>query len=173
MKLLAPLASLLFFVSCSGLSTNFDYDVEADFSNLSSYAWLEGGEAAGLSDLDRKRAKAAVDDGLQAAGYELVESNPDFEVAVHFTTEEKTRVREYGTAYGYRSVGLSARSFDVDEYQVGTFMLDFVDPAKKELMWRGAASGTVRESPSPEERTKRIREAVAALLENFPPGSDS
>lgn len=169
MKLFSSLLALMSLSACTGISTNFDYDIEADFTSLSTYAWIEGDGAEGLSDLDKKRAKAAVDDGLKAAGFAEATSNPDFQVAVHFATEEKQRIREYGTAYGYRSIGLSARSFDVDEYQVGSFMLDFVDPEAKQVIWRGIAKGTVRENPTPEERNERIREAVAALLEKFPP----
>ena len=57
----------------------------------------------------------------------------------------------------------------VREYEQGTLLLDFVDPETRQLLWRGSASARIRPSSSPEESQKRANEAVAAMLERFPP----
>jgi hypothetical protein len=58
---------------------------------------------------------------------------------------------------------------DVSQYDEGTLVIDFVDMAKQELVWRGIGTGAVSESPSVEERTANINNAVMQILEQFPP----
>lgn len=52
---------------------------------------------------------------------------------------------------------------------MGTLVLDRVDAEANALVWRGAGEGSIAEVASPEERTQRIGEAVAAILDRFPP----
>jgi hypothetical protein len=58
---------------------------------------------------------------------------------------------------------------DVSHYDEGTLVIDFVDMTKQELVWRGIGTGAVSESPSVEERTEKINNAVTHILEQFPP----
>ncbi len=48
-------------------------------------------------------------------------------------------------------------------------MIDIVDAAKNELVWRGSATDIVDPGLSPEKRTQEINNAVARILEKFPP----
>ena len=78
--------------------------------------------------------------------------------------------RSYG--YGYGRYGRPMGGYSetrVSEYTQGTLIIDIVDAASNELVWRGSTEGRVREKKTPEEREKRIRDAVAAILAEFPP----
>ena len=50
----------------------------------------------------------------------------------------------------------------------GTLIVDLVDPAKKEMIWRGKATDQV--SGNGEDKGK-IQDAVQALFKNFPPAT--
>jgi hypothetical protein len=57
----------------------------------------------------------------------------------------------------------------VNQYEVGTLLVDFIDPATKRVIWRGTAQSRVNESRDPEERQALLRAAVERLLAQFPP----
>jgi len=57
----------------------------------------------------------------------------------------------------------------VTQYDEGTLVIDFIDIAENKLVWRGVGTGALSESPSVEERTENINNAVAQILEQFPP----
>ena len=57
-------------------------------------------------------------------------------------------------------------------YEVGTLMIALVDVERDEMIFVGQGSKTLSSGNlSPEESQKRIDEAVAKVLEDFPPGS--
>jgi hypothetical protein len=166
--LLAPLLAAA-LCACSSLETSFDYDTAADFSRLSTYTWIETTPGAEASSLTLQRVRAAVDEALAARGYRADSQAPDFLVAAHISTEERTQVTDWGYTYAPRGAWYGARDIDVYTYQEGTLILDVVDAASRSLMWRGTASRMVDPSWTPEEREEIVREAVAELLERFPP----
>ena len=175
MKMFVPFLTLVAVVGCSSFSTNFDYDPAADFQDLKTYSWLEG-PVPSRFELAHRRAVEIVNQVLAEHGYRKTTDNPDFGVAVHFSTQQKVQVTDWGYGYAggaryrgrYGSYG-AGRDIDVRQYTEGSLILDVVDSASKQLIWRGSATGTVSKSSTPEERTKRTREAVEALLAQFPP----
>lgn len=52
---------------------------------------------------------------------------------------------------------------------VGTMVLDFYDPAAKQLVWTGRATKTLDPSKSQEKNQKNLDKAMSKLLKNFPP----
>jgi hypothetical protein len=48
-------------------------------------------------------------------------------------------------------------------------IVDFIDNEKKTLVYRAIAYALISLEPTPEEREKKINEAVTRILENFPP----
>ncbi len=163
-RLLAAL-SLVAFASCSGLSTNFDYDTTYAFTNLSTYDWT-GEEVASL---EGRRAHAAVDAALAARGIRQDSTHPDFHVAAHVRSREKTEVRDWGYTYRAHSAWYGSPNIDVYQYEEGSLVIDVIDPAKHELVWRGTASKVIDKDWTPEEREQEIGAAVQELLKGFPP----
>ncbi len=160
---------LLFLAACSSISTNFDYDENADFSRLKTYQWLEGPPQPGF-ELSYRRGRDAVDVGLAAGGYGIVTSDPDFLVAIHFGVQDRINVNDWGYGYGRHGHYVGGRSVDVYQYQEGTMVIDVVDAADNELLWRGSATKTLSSSSTTEERAATMKEAVTKLLAGFPPG---
>jgi hypothetical protein len=160
---------LLVLVACGGpsVSVNFDYDTEYDFTGLKTYAYLPIKSTGTVSELRIRRFVDAVNNQLQQQGYTLTTDNPDFLVALHSSTREKTDITDWG--YGYGGWYGGYRDIDVSQYTEGTIFVDIVDPESRQLVWRGTATSAVDESASPDQQKKRFAEIVARLFANFPP----
>jgi len=58
-------------------------------------------------------------------------------------------------------------STTVENYRVGTLVLDMYDTQSKRLVWRGTATDTLSEKP--ESNEKKLDKSVDKLFEHFPP----
>jgi len=174
-SIFSVLAASLMLGCGSGISVTHDFDREADFASLRSFAWLPmpatavGSTKAAIerNSLLDKRIKNAVNSQLVAQGYEMDELNPDFVLMYHTGIDDKIDVTDWG--YGYSSPYWGGRNVSVYQYTQGTLILDVIDPADKQLIWRSEAQATVNQSDSPERREDRLRAAAAKMLSNFPP----
>ena len=63
---------------------------------------------------------------------------------------------------------LSSRTY-AREYTMGTLLIGFFDVDSHELVWVGSAEARVDQTRDPEQRQKRIQEAVDKILSQFPP----
>jgi hypothetical protein len=171
LSLSAIILTLAFLIAgCSSISVNQDYDPGYDFSKLKTFGFIPITEDSGIDQLNATRLGDAIKANLTAKGYTLAE-NADFGVALFFIKQTKTNVQSYGYGYryGYGRYGGGMGGVDVSQYDEGTLVIDFVDMAKQELVWRGIGTGAVSESASVEERTENINTAVMKILEQFPP----
>jgi hypothetical protein len=57
----------------------------------------------------------------------------------------------------------------VRQYEEGTLVLDIVNAKSNQLMWRGSAQAEINRQLKPEEREKRLQEAIGKILAQFPP----
>jgi hypothetical protein len=169
---------VLYISGCATYTTRYDYDPQVRFAELTSYDWLTtAGKGQTVDELVLKRIKTALKGQLAAKGYKMDISNPDFLIAIHGGKEKKVDVVDWGYdyrgydhyRYGYHGYGSRQRRIDVYEYEEGTIILDFVDSTSRELIWRGSVTKVLNADPTPEKREQMINEAVARVLENFPP----
>jgi hypothetical protein len=187
MPILRSLGLLLWLglAGCSSLQLAWDYDAQAAFPVLHSYEWLpapeveSGGPQIYYNGLLDSRVRAAVDAQLQKKGFRRDTGTPDFLVAYHVALDERLSVTYLNELYGYgpgwgnaryrRSYGRPGREATVNEYRVGTLILDVVLAQDRRLIWRGSASDEVYPDLSAEAREKRINTAVERILAPFPP----
>ena len=54
---------------------------------------------------------------------------------------------------------------------IGKLVVDLFDPAKKQLVWRGAASKTLDIKKDPDKNYQNLQKAMAKLFKSYPPGS--
>ena len=151
-------------VSTPAQSIQTDYDRTYDFSKLKTYdfaAQVRGpNDPLVVNPMNDRRVKAALDSQLVARGYGRdTGGKQDFLVAYHAATRNRLGVQEWG--YGPGRWG--SRRVDVNEYTQGTLVVDVVDAASKQLVWRGSATGTIE----PKEADKKITKAVAKLMDQF------
>lgn len=147
---------------CAGISIETDFDRTVDFTALKTYRWIEhqrDDEDNQLmrDPLIRSHVRSAVDSALAAKGYRRLEAGrPDFLVAYYFTARNRVDVT-YGYWYPYS---------DAYYYKEGTLVIDVVDPEKKQLTWRGWATGIMH---GRQYAYDEIHDSVNGMLERFPP----
>lgn len=161
--------------SCATVRVQTDYDPAADFTRLRSYAWQPRPPRADAdprisNDLLDARIRSAVDRVLQARGYQVTtDATPDFHVAYIVTIDTRTDIHTVPVSYGWGWWGVMGTETYVDRYEQGTLLLDIIDTGSNKLIWRGSAAARVVDDDSPEERTRRVNDAVEKILERFPP----
>lgn len=142
-----------------------DYDHHANFSQYHTYYW----EKVKTTDpLWESRIRDAVDRELQAKGWQRVDSGGDVAVAAVGSARNQ---QEYQTFYdgmgGWRWGGFGETTTQVENYRVGSLVLDLYDARNKQLIWRGVAQDTL--SDKPEKNEKKLEKSVNKMLEHFPP----
>jgi hypothetical protein len=169
------------------MTINYDYDAQAEFDRYRTYAWMKN--ATGTRDgvkqhiptggpLD-KRIRSAAARHLASKELEVSANDPDLLVIYHLGTQEKIQATSYGYSYyphysgwggGYPYYsGYGGHRVDIYQYTEGTLILDLVDARTEQLVWRGYATDTLEQNPSPEKVESRLDEAFHRMLSNYPP----
>jgi hypothetical protein len=99
---------------------------------------------------------------FEARGYVYNAKDADFNVVYVANARERIEITNTGY-YGYYGYGGCC---NVYEYTEGTVIIDVVDPANKQLMWRGSAVADV--SDNPDKYLKDQRKAVRKIVSRFP-----
>jgi hypothetical protein len=173
-RLLLACVPVLLATGCSTLNADYDYDPAVDFSTLHTFGWLPRNPDSPVQELTAKRIQNAVNSQLQAKGLTPKADNPDFLIGMQVSGRTKDAGSvgvgaSIGIPVGPGSISLGTRRSKNKEEREGTLVLDFVSPADRSLLWHGSATGTVHTEAPPEDQEKRINQAVAKMLENFPP----
>ena len=152
------LAVFFLMLGCSSISIRTDFDDQADFSTYKTYQWMDKKEKAGArADLADTRIKRAIDQELGSKGYQLAGKgkNPDLLVIYHMNVTRKIQVDQFDYRY-----------WGPRRYKEGTLVLDFIDAASRQLVWRGWATGVLGR---PQKMEEHINKAVQGLMEKYPP----
>ena len=160
--------------ACSSVKVQTEYDKAANFKGYHTYAWIPAQPGPEQSPAARDpRVREAVIRGLESAlaskGLTRTEQSPDLLVAVHGWAVGRIDVRQYGYAYGPSPYGfyptLATGGVDVREYRDGTLIIDLVDTATKQLVWRGTAT----DSFNPGAEAKTVAKAIEKTMAEYPP----
>lgn len=179
MKSLTPLLFLLVLILSGCVSpTTVDYDrsAAARFPEYRCFV-IDSRETRAnyqdvvLSPIVDRRIEQAIDRTLRAKGLSHDCAQPDFRVTFNTVTKTKTEVNDLGVGptpfrrhpyYGYSGYSM----LDIDQYEVGTFIIDIIDNQSKELVWRGAYTKRLGWSAPGDEEVQQI---VGEILASFPP----
>jgi len=162
---------LLSGVAVLAQDVTYNFMPGTDFSKYKTYKWVVIQSTMHPNQIVDQQIKQAVDTQLAAKGFTKVDSdNADLYVAYQVSVNQEKQWDAYGMGGGWRLGGgmVSATSSTI---QVGTLGVDFYDPAAKQLEWRGQATKTLDPSSDPQKNQKKLNQAVAKLLKNFPPKS--
>jgi hypothetical protein len=157
-----------FFLTLAGYSQTVvvDWDHSAgNFSQFKTYAWVKPVRPTPNRLMDQ-RIVAAIDSQLASKGMKKVDDSPDLFVTYGAGISQQTQTVATGTGGSWRWGGGMAT---VNQYvtNVGTLVVDIDDGKTKQLLWRGAAKGTL--SDKPEKNSQKIDKAVAKMFQKYPP----
>jgi len=171
---------LMILLSACGstpLESVSDFDQSFDFTKVHNIA-IQPIERASLntiriSDMQVNRINEALAADLRRKGFTMVSDNKQADLLLtwHLVTQEKTDVRSYNSASYYNCwrCGPSVSDISVRQYTEGTFIVDMIDPARGQSVWRSTIQSRLQSNPDPAESTERRREAVMAIFSHFPP----
>ena len=155
-----------------------DFDQRFDFAKVKAIA-IQPIDRTNIqlirfSDMQVSRLNDAIADELRSKGFEIVEQNADADAYLtwHLVTREKTDVRSYNSVSYYNCwrCGPSVSDVSVRQYTEGTLIVDIIDPARNQSVWRSTIESRLKSNPDPERSEERRREATSVLFAQFPPG---
>ena len=160
-------------VAAAAQDVKIDFDKAFDFSTVKTYS-MKLGTSWG-NDLSERRVLAEFDEAIAAKGWKKVdEAQANMHVVIHgASTTKRTASTFYSGGmggYGYRYGGMGSMgtsSTVVNEYQVGTVVVDMFEPNSKSLVFRGVAEGEI--SDNAERNAKRLDKASTKMFKDFPP----
>jgi hypothetical protein len=154
--------------ACSTMNTAVDYDHTVDFSKFKTFQLMEGTKAP--VSFTQKRIETGITQALTSKGLQPTTSNPNLLVYPHVQlSEQKQFTTTSMGGFGYRGWGGMGGGMATTTQQnipIGTLIVDLVDPATHEMVWRGTASDQVSGSGADQGK---IDEAMQKLFANFPP----
>ena len=141
--------ALTLFVSVTILSSctsiKYSYDTRTPFSGLKTYAWAPSSVIYGGQDsLLETNVRVLADQFLGQKGFTQVPEKPDLLISINYEPE-----------LGYSQYG----------YQLGMLTLSMHKSEKRELVWRGTASGSIYTDAASGD----LKRVVQAILSKFPP----
>jgi hypothetical protein len=157
--------ALTMAVSALAADIRTDYDHHADFTKYKTYSWAKVDTP---DPLWNDRVKEAVDRALTAKGWSQVPSGGDVSLVAAGTTREKPTLKTFYDGFdGWLWGGFADATTYIEDYTVGTLVVDMFDTNNKRLLWRGSASDVL--SGKPEKDEKKLEKAVSKMFEHFPP----
>lgn len=160
-------AALLLTTMSFAQHVKTDYDRASNFSQYKTYSW-ERVETPNPLWVDR--IKSAVDAQLAAKGWTKVSSGGDVSILAMEVNQNHRTLNTYydGFGGGWRwGGGFGTARTTVDNYKVGTLVVDMFDTQSKKLIWRGSSSDTL--SDRSEKNIKNLDKGVQKMFAHFPP----
>jgi uncharacterized protein DUF4136 len=150
------------------IKATVDYDRDVNFATYHTFFIMKG-TSSGNPLLDR-RVNDDVRIELATKGWvDVPEGQGRAAVVVHAATKTKHTYETFYEAWGgWRWRGVGTATTYIEDYDVGSVVVDIFDVATKQLIWRGAASDALTENA--EKNESITREAIAKLFRSFPPG---
>jgi hypothetical protein len=157
-RILIPMACVLLATIAYAQKVTFDSNPSAPFGSYKTYAWTQGTPAS--ESLMEQRIHAGVAAQLAAKGLTPTDATPDLFVATHAVTQDHPQLVVNGFGWG---LGGTA---SVENYTVGTLVVDLYDAKTRQMVWRGVATDSV--SDKPQKNAERINKALEKMFAKYP-----
>ncbi len=182
---LVSLPMVLSIGACTTIKVSSDIAPGVDLAGRATYSWhTTPGRLPADPRIDRgafdRDIRAQVDESLKARGFRPASGGapPDVVVAYRAFLKVKTDVSAVNDPVGF-ATGWGAYQGDegyradsggtyVTEWEQGRLDIDLFDPPGNRLLWRGTAKTELDFDNPPKERTRRLKLAVAKILEQLP-----
>jgi hypothetical protein len=154
---------MLISIAALAQSVQTDYDRSFNLAGLKTYGFYEQerrpGDPLAESPLNDRRIHTALDSELRAQGLSPGEQ-PDFLIAYYVTTKQGLEIHDNRISmFPWDRWG----NINVKQVTEGTLVVKFVDPATRQEVWVGLASGTI----NPKRLDKDVNKGIAKLVQRF------
>lgn len=185
-KALAMLIAITVASGCATITAQSDYDREADFSRLRSFAWMTDpavivppDQDMPISALNLRRIKESIERELATKGFTQVADRDDADFVISATVGARDHIDlavyppPYRRAWLWHSrfFGNGLDAVGVDTYTEGTLAIDVFDERSKAAIWHGWATKRITNADIA-DASEPIRLAIEAILGDFPPQSE-
>jgi len=170
----------------AGIKVKVEFDKEYDFTKAKTFGWhpdgagevkileKEGGDPEAIRKRWEPTIKDAVETALTKRGLVPATSGiPDLYLNYYFlagpNSESQYRGQFIGAIppWGVPDFAMTTTSLKI--FEEGTLILDIIDGPKRQIAWRGIARAEINRQNTAAKRDQRIREAMAEMLQKFPP----
>jgi hypothetical protein len=160
------------------------YDKKFNFAGLHTYAWHStgkgdvkllhsGDDAATLRSRLEPAVVRSVEGALAKRGFTVASGSPDLEVYYYLLIGPGISAQTMGQFIApvpeWGIPPFAPATSSIDMYEQGSLIVDLSAPSLGAMVWRGSAQAEIDRSRSPEDRDKRIRDAVDDMFSKFPP----
>ncbi|MFN4255735.1 MAG: DUF4136 domain-containing protein [Saprospiraceae bacterium] len=140
-----------------------------------TFGWLDmtnmhvgADRPAWLTSKSEAKIRASVEGQMSRYGFKPCTEKPDLVLHYHVVVKnEVLYVRDWWCDEDANNRHAQCHRVHPVNYQEGTLILDFIDAATGNQVWRGAAIGGL-ENLTPEAAETRIEQAVQAIFKKFP-----
>jgi hypothetical protein len=165
MRFVTSVLAALLTASTAFANIATDYDHNVDFGHYKTYSWAAVKTSDSLWD---QRVKDAVNRELAARGWTQVPSGGEVAVSARDAIHNQQTLNTFYDGFGGRRFGgLGMATTTVDNYKVGTLIVEMFDGNSKNLIWRGVASDTL--SNNADKNIKSLDKNVQKMFGKFPP----
>ncbi len=167
------------FAGCaSGPRIITNSDPSADWSKYRTFGFFQplGTDRGNVRSLMSNTLIESTTREMQAAGFNLSESDPDLLINFVVSTRETIQTRPSSSASMHHSRGryntwsgwsASTSTTEVVQRTEGTLAVDIVSRARNQLVWEGAATKRVTNSTR-ENQDQVLDDAIADIFAQFP-----
>jgi hypothetical protein len=177
----AILCLALFHAAAAGAKTKSDFDPDAPFHTLKTFAFVAGIDLGktGLMDDPETRARIGnfVSGILETRGLHEVPRDQKYDVAVRvwiaIRDRQSVTTTSYGTwggydPYWYGPWGYWYEETVIHDYKEGTLIIDLLNPANKQLIWRTYLK---RDFKDREKAYDQAKKELNAAFAKYPPSA--
>ena len=166
------LPALMFLcVAAFAQDVQFDYDRSANFSAYKTYQWVDRRPVPPGDQLLDQDIKRSVNEQLAGKGLRRVEGDGDLQVGYQGAISQEKEFDYIATGPGFGPGWGGDSRITSSTIDVGKLVIEIFDPAKGQLVWRGAASKTLNISKDPDKNYRNLEKAMTKLFRNYPPGA--
>lgn len=135
-------------------AVTYDYDVNADFSRISSYKWVKQPATLRIDEFNQIRIKDAVNKLMADKGMQHTVDKPDV----------------YLIMYGgnYKAVDMAVM-MDYKVYRVGRLKLAMYDARSNQEIWWAETRADLFHELTPAQKDAVVATAVQDILDFYPP----
>jgi hypothetical protein len=174
LKAMIALAGVALSATACGyaIKTATDYDRTVNFASYHTFV-VKNGNSSGNPLLDQ-RAAADVRRVLTSKGWaEAPEGEGSAAVVIHAATRTKHRYETFYDGWGgwgwrRRWGGIGTATTFVEDYKVGTVVVDIFDAESKQAIWHGVATDALPDNAT--GNAEATAQAIDRMFSNFPPG---